>query len=332
MKISQLALKVAEDLDAAVYVYSGSIDQDGYGKLIESMQLSELQPSRTNSLLILTTNGGAADAAYLIARTLQQTSEKVILCIPAQCKSAGTLVALGAHEILMNSLAEFGPLDVQLVQRDEIGQRRSGLVVRTALAGLADETFDIYQKVMLNIKMASKSAISFEVASRLAAEMAVGVMAPVYAQISPDALGNDLRDLRVATAYGDRLARVGRNTKPDTVRRLVEDYPAHEFIIDQSETAELFNVVDEISGDLEVLISELGEIVYLEQQEHCVWRLDRLENGKNDGTQQPAQSTQHEDPGLDEERKEERKSNKKGLPRGPKARKDRGAASDETKG
>jgi len=307
-KTTELANAVSQSLDAAVYVYSGGIDGSGYGRLIESMQISDEQPKKENSLLILTTNGGLADSAYQIARILQETSEKVILCIPARCKSAGTLVALGAHEILMSGIAEFGPLDVQLVQRDEIGERRSGMVVRAALSGLADETYDVWQKIMLNIKFSSRSAISFDVASRLAAEMAVGVMAPVYAQISPDALGNDLRDLNVATAYGERLAKIGRNANEDTVRRLVEDYPAHGFIIDRGETGELFRNVNDIPNDLGDLISAIGHIVYSEQREHCVLRLDRVEKEEENGNDTEGRKATDRGPSVDEGRKKPRKS------------------------
>ena len=36
------------------------------------------------------------------------------------CKSAGTLLALGADEIIMSNLSELGPLDIQLPDRDYI--------------------------------------------------------------------------------------------------------------------------------------------------------------------------------------------------------------------
>lgn len=174
------------------------------------MQVSEEQPYRPNSVLLLTTQGGLADAAYQIARLFQNTSDRFCVCIPAGCKSAGTLICLGSTDLVMTSVSELGPLDVQLMQRDEIGQRRSGLVVRTALEGLARETFAVFEQVMLGIKFGSSQTVSFEVASRIAAIIATGVMAPVYAQINPDALGSDLRDLHVATAYGERLIEHGK--------------------------------------------------------------------------------------------------------------------------
>ena len=224
--IIEAANAIAESLEAAVFVYSGSIDSEGFGRLVESMQPSDAQPMRPNAIMFLTTYGGDAGQAYRIARLLQTVTNKFYLCVPSECKSAGTLIALGASEIFMPSVSELGPLDVQLRRRDEIGgRRRSGMVVRTALDGLAEETFKVFEQVMLRITLSSNHTISFDVASRVASEIATGVMAPVYAQVDP-ALGNDLRDLS-ATRTGNaswNLAEMPR-VRPAS-RRLSE------FIID----------------------------------------------------------------------------------------------------
>ena len=44
------------------------------------------------------------------------------------CKSAGTILALGADVIIMSQYAELGPIDVQLQKEDEVGESTSGLV------------------------------------------------------------------------------------------------------------------------------------------------------------------------------------------------------------
>ena len=243
-ELVEAANAVADSLDAAVFVYSGSIDSAGFGHLIEALEPSDEQPPRRNSIMFLTTGGGDAGQAYRIARLLQTLTDKFYLCVPSQCKSAGTLIALGASEIFLPTISELGPLDVQLMRRDEIGQRRSGMVVRTALNGLFEETYRAFEQVMLRITLSSGHSISFDVASRVAATIATGVMTPVYAQVDPESLGNDLRDLSVATAYGERLVEHGGNASLETVRRLVEDYPTHGFIIDSEEAKELFEVCE----------------------------------------------------------------------------------------
>ena len=301
---------VADALDARVFVYSGVIDAKGYGRVLQEMQPSEEQPYRPNSVLVLTTRGGLADSAYQIARLLQNTSKTFYLCVPTICKSAGTLLALGANQIIMTDVSELGPLDVQLMRRDELGQRRSGLVVRTALEGLAEETFQVFERVMLGITIGSRRAVSFEVASRIAASISTGVMAPVYGQINPDALGSDLRDLQVATAYGERLSQHCENSHPDTVRTLVEDYPAHEFIIDKAEAERLFKVVAEPSEELSSLMRALGPLVYSEQTPHFVKRLDGNLEAKGNETTKPPGKAEASSPSVDGGRETARNGNR----------------------
>ncbi|NBC33145.1 MAG: hypothetical protein GVY13_10770 [Alphaproteobacteria bacterium] len=269
------AREVANEFDASIFLYSGSIDDNGFAQLLTFMQPSFSNPLRANSILILTTHGGDPNAAYKIARLLQKTSQDFIVCVPAICKSAGTLIALGATELWMQGIAEIGPLDVQLIQRDEIGQRRSGLVGRAAFDGLSDEAFHTFEKIMLAIKAKSFGTISFETASRIAANITSAVMAPIYAQISPDSLGNDLRDLNIAKAYGDRLAGLGGNTVPDCVLRLVSSYPSHDFIIDREEAESLFIRVREPPDSVAALVRLLRRAVYVEQEPAIITRLDQ---------------------------------------------------------
>ena len=194
--ITIAANAVADALDACVFVYGGPIDGAGFFRLGSTLQPRDEKPQRSNSVLILRTTGGDANAAYRIARTMQMASKEFVLCVPRYCKSAGTLIALGAHRLMMGVLSEIGPLDVQLDQRDEIGEVRSGMVVGTALKGLREETMEVYEHIMLGIKAGSDQNVSFEVSSRIATNLASRVMASIYAQINPELLGNDLRHLK----------------------------------------------------------------------------------------------------------------------------------------
>lgn len=277
-ELASAADKVAEKFNARVFAYSGAIGREGYGALIESVHSYEESVARDNAFLLLTTNGGDADVAYQIARLFHNGFEKFYLCVPTVCKSAGTLIALGASEIIMWDMSELGPLDVQLVRRDEIGERRSGLAIRAAFAGLADETLKVYEKVMLAITIKSGNAVSFEVASNIAAKIATGVMEPIYARIDPEQFGLDIRDLEVASAYGESLVEKGKNATRDAVRKLVEGYPSHEFIIDKLDASKLFTNVSEPTEEVFELITELGDRIYSEQRPCFVQRLDTKNN------------------------------------------------------
>lgn len=71
-------------------------------------------------LFMLVTTGGDADAAYRLATTLQNHYETITCYVTGYCKSAGTLVAIGAHSLVMSDCGELGPVDVQLYKEDEI--------------------------------------------------------------------------------------------------------------------------------------------------------------------------------------------------------------------
>lgn len=312
--INEAANAVADSLNAMVFVYSGAIDHEGFGGLVKTLEPSDQQPLRPNAILFLTTHGGHAGLAYRIARLLQSLTKNFYLCVPSECKSAGTLIALGANEIYMPLVSELGPLDAQFRRRDEIVGRRSGMVVRTALDGLADETFKVYEKVMLGITRRSGQTISFDVSSRIASTVATGVMAPVYAQIDPQSLGNDLRDLSVAKEYGNRLVAYGGNATEETVTHLVEGYPEHEFIIDSAEAKGLFNQVNDPTDEMNSLILALGETVYSVQKPHAIRRLDgNFEEGEinDDGTDPDGNGAA----GVAEGRKAPRRGNRKREPK-----------------
>ena len=76
------------------------------------MPVSGRCPSRSRRharcVLVLTTDGGHADAAYLIARFLRGTYESVTACVFGYCRRAGTLLALGCHEVGKRELEAAG--------------------------------------------------------------------------------------------------------------------------------------------------------------------------------------------------------------------------------
>ena len=164
---------------------------------------------------------------------------------------------------------------------------------------------------MLDITVRSEHTISFEIASRIAAEVATGAMRPIYEQVSPETLGNDLRDLSVATAYGRRLAKVGKNARPGTVQKLVEDYPTHEFIIDFAEAQTLFEDVQHPTAEVMAVINSLGEIAYDVRPNHVIGRLDGDSNQTGEERDVETEPERSNASGVDEGRKKHRPRNRK---------------------
>jgi hypothetical protein len=65
--------------------------------------------------LILKSPGGEVEPAYLISKMCNRFKKsKFIIGIPAEAKSAATLLALGGDELHMGAMSELGPIDPQI--------------------------------------------------------------------------------------------------------------------------------------------------------------------------------------------------------------------------
>lgn len=74
--------------------------------------------------LILHSPGGSPEAAESIVEVLRSQFQKVRVLVPVMAKSAATMIALSANEILMPISAELGPIDPQFLLSDGRGGQR----------------------------------------------------------------------------------------------------------------------------------------------------------------------------------------------------------------
>ena len=218
-------------LDADVFYVSAVLNRETAELLREEHRRS----SHRQCVLILTTFGGDPDAAYLMARFLRDSHPNgFTVFIPGRCKSAGTLLALGAREIVMGSRGELGPLDIQVSEKDEPFRLASGLELFTTLNSLAQNTFTTFETYLLQLIGRSASQISMKAAAKIATELTVGIMSPISQQIDPLQLGRRERALNIAKAYAERL-----DVPRDVVAKLATGYPDHGFVIDLKEAQDL---------------------------------------------------------------------------------------------
>jgi len=213
--------------DADVYVYSGPIYEEEIHELLDQI---EGYASRPNLALILTTYGGSAEAAFRLCRCIKELYTRFYLFLPGYCKSAGTLVATGADEIIMFRRAELGPLDVQLVRQDDLAGRSSGLDIADSLGFLSTKCFEIFEEHFISILGRSGGAITTKTAGEIATSIAVGLVAPITQQLDPLRIGENQRAMNVAIEYGRLLGGT-----PDALRKLTMGYPTHGFVIDFAE-------------------------------------------------------------------------------------------------
>ena len=140
---------VADQFDADVMVFNFEIMPPVDWLLIGLV--NERSNRRKNLVMILVTEGGLADSAFRMMRVLQGKYEQITIVVSGWCKSAGTLMCIGAHSLMMGELGELGPLDVQIAKPDELGERTSGLAVETAFEKLRQEASNLFLNIMTDI-------------------------------------------------------------------------------------------------------------------------------------------------------------------------------------
>jgi len=163
---------------------------------------------------------------------------------------------IGATSLIISDRGELGPLDVQISKPDEMFERSSGLDIMQALNVMQQQAMEAFRGYLLDIKLGS--GITVRTAAEIASKLAVGLFAPIYAQIDPLKLGEVARAIAIAYEYGGRLDSYDQNLKADALTSLVTSYPSHGFVIDRKEARGLFNRVRASENDE----CQLGELLY----------------------------------------------------------------------
>jgi len=266
-KIASLAKTIAKRDECDVMVLNFGMDA-GFHDYFHRF-LGKRATKRKNLLLFLATEGGVADCAYRIARWLQDAygvNGTITIVVAGWCKSAGTLICIAAHRLLVADTGELGPLDVQIAKSDEIWERSSGLVVEAAFEKLQKESFKLFFNHLMDIKEQA-GRITFKTAADIAAQMVVGQTHDIFSKIDPLTVGEDYRSNLIAEQYAIRLNLVGKNLvqsrRVDGLDMLLRGYPSHGFVIDRKEAERLFNHVDAPTGEIAELAQILGKDVVL---------------------------------------------------------------------
>lgn len=255
-ELTDAADLIADKLKADVLLYNG----DFYAQTAADETVIDAcvgMTRRDNVLLVLVTNGGDANIAYRVARCLQRSYKDFYVLVSGWCKSAGTLVVIGADEVIMGEHGQLGPLDVQLSKPDEIFESTSGLDTIQAMNFLKSKAFSQFEDSFLDLKVGSGNRLSTKTATEIAITLTTGLFQPIYQQIEPNRLGEIARAMSIAQEYGQRLDNESDNLKSRALQRLVNGYPSHRFVIDREEAKDLFKRVREPSQDEQALVVSL---------------------------------------------------------------------------
>lgn len=228
-----------EKYDGDVFLYYGSILRDGYNQL--SSIFEKKADKKHKVCIVLVTYGGDPDAGYRIARATKHHYDKFEILIPDICKSAGTLICIGADKLIFGDRGELGPLDIQLSKPDEMFESMSGLDIIQAINALENQLLDSFRTYLLDIRGGSR--IKTRMAAEIATKLAEGFIGPIAARIDPVTLGEHQRAMQIAYDYGERLNNTVSSLLPDALIKLVSSYPSHGFVIDRKEARSLFRNV-----------------------------------------------------------------------------------------
>lgn len=165
-------------------------------------------------LLIIHSNGGEVEPAYLISKACKELSKKkFIVAIPRKAKSAATLISLGADEIHMGRMSELGPIDPQLRNMPVLGTQQT-------------------------IETLAQLSVDFPGASSMVAQYLSNTL-------RPQDIGYFSRIAESAKQYAERLLDDKASILPEgknpsvVAHALVYDYKDHGFVIDKDEATKL---------------------------------------------------------------------------------------------
>jgi len=194
--------------------------------------------------VVLHSGGGDIHTAYQIAELLRIHSKAFRVIVPLYAKSAATLLTLAADEVVMGELAELGPLDTQILERQK-GSRKYNSALNPfksleQLQSFSLETLDLAVKLFLN-----RTSMTVDEAIGRAIEFASSTATPLYSKLDIEKLGEYSRALSLGKEYGERLLKRyskwkdDDDARADVLEKLVKGYPSHDYIIDYKEMLDL---------------------------------------------------------------------------------------------
>jgi len=192
--------------------------------------------------LVLITRGGNVLTPLRLISLLREFGEEVSVLVPYMAHSAGTLIALGADEIVMGAMGELGPVDPSV-------SNTFNPILETA-----DIQGSTQQKPRPRIPISVEDVISYISFAKVHAGLDPDGMAQAYSALTshvhPLALGNILRNHNLIRHLARTLLAMHMKAESDKekvesiVKKLTEELYSHDYAITRDEAVQLgFKVV-----------------------------------------------------------------------------------------
>ena len=187
--------------------------------------------------LLLITRGGHILTPLRLMSLLREFAGKVNVLVPYMAHSAGTLIALGADEIVMGAMGELGPVD------PSVANSFNPILQPEDIQGTA------HQKPRPRIPISVEDVTSYLNFAKSHAQLDAAGMAQAYSaltsQVHPLALGNILRHHSLIRHLAKTLLLMHMNPETDKekiesiVKKLTEELYSHEYTITRDEATRL---------------------------------------------------------------------------------------------
>ena len=108
----------------------------------------------TDLHLLLYSPGGDGETAVRLVRAAQARCQEFTVIVPDVAKSAGTLLAMGAHHVLMAPISDLGPIDPQFLMNDSLVAAKDIIAAVDDAAKKVQEapdTYPLYASLLSNV-------------------------------------------------------------------------------------------------------------------------------------------------------------------------------------
>jgi ClpP class serine protease len=227
--------------------------------------------------LLIDSPGGDAEAAYRISRLLQRECGKFTAIVPRCAKSAATLMALGADDIIMGDDADLGPLDAQYRDFDTEESMVSALDTVQAVEQLEENAGQLAVNMLENLREATQK--KYNTLIRQSLHFAADVTRPLFQSVDAIKYSRQARVLKEAQYYAERLlrARFSKDEAELLAKALVRDYPCHGFVIDRDEASKLVPTEQE-GGTKQFLGLQVSAPPTAEARKEIDWLVNNMNN------------------------------------------------------
>ncbi len=209
--------------------------------VLKELQQITSPPEHTTIDLVLNAPGGDIYSAYKIINIMRARCTKLRVVVPLYAKSAATLMALGGDCIVMGPESELGPLDLPMEHPLTEGIQISALDGVRPVFFFAGVGSDLAFR--LGLRMRRETGISRKDALDIASRFAADYVSPVTSHLDPLVVNMCFRMLGVGEKYAREFLQTymfqgeadASSRARVIARRLVWQYPSHEFAIGESE-------------------------------------------------------------------------------------------------